>query len=98
MRGSGYSGFPKAPFVTISYIERGDQMARPKVKIVRVQGAIDPGDPGKTRYQTVMRDGETIRLRVVDADSPAFGAQFLSLFRSNVRRARKENRQLDKAS
>jgi hypothetical protein len=73
-------------------------MPKRSVKITRVDGPIDPGEAGKPRFQTVVRDGKAIRLRVVDADSPAFAAQFLSLFRSNVRRARKENRQLDKAS
>jgi hypothetical protein len=73
-------------------------MRQPKVKIVRVDGPIDPGDPGKSRFQVVRRDGKESRYQIIDGDSPNFAAQFLRLFRSNVRRARKENRQLDKAS
>lgn len=69
-------------------------MGKSGAKIVRVEGAIDPGKPGKARFRTVEKDGKTVRIRVIDADSSDFGAQFLSAFRSSVRDARKENQAL----
>jgi hypothetical protein len=64
-------------------------------KVVRVDGPLDPGKPGKARYRTVERDGEQVRLRVVNADSPRFAADFQASFAANVKRARRENRALD---
>ena len=52
---------------------------------------------GKPRYRTAVSDGQSMRVRVVNADSPTFGADFESAFRANVRRVRKENRLLDAA-
>lgn len=63
--------------------------------IVEVNGKPDPGRPSKPRYRTVQRNGETVRLRVVDADSPRFAADFQAAFAANVRRARRENRDVD---
>jgi hypothetical protein len=51
----------------------------------------------KPRYRTAVSDGQSIRVRIVDADSPTFGADFASAFRANVRRVRQENRMLDAA-
>ena len=51
----------------------------------------------KPRFRIASNDGESIRVRIVDADSPTFGADFTSAFRDNVRRVRKENRMLDAA-
>lgn len=65
-------------------------------RIVLVEGPIDPGKPGKPKYRTAERDGKRVRLRVVDADSPRFSADFQASFAANVRRARKENRALAK--
>lgn len=55
---------------------------------------IDVGKPSRPRYRTATVDGETVRIRVIDPDSPTFSADLLSAFRANVRRARKENRDL----
>jgi len=67
-----------------------------KVTVVTVDGPLDPGKPRKPRYRTAEREGKRIRLRVVDADSPSFVADFRASFAANVRRARSENRGLDK--
>lgn len=64
-------------------------------KVVVVDGPLDPGKPGKPKYRTVERDGKRVRLRVVDADSPRFTADFHASFAANVRRARRENRALE---
>lgn len=61
-------------------------------RIVTVDGTLKPGKPSKPRYRTAERDGERVRLRVVDADSPTFAADFQASFAANVRRARLENR------
>lgn len=66
-----------------------------KTKAVRVEGPLDPGKPGKPRYRMAERNGTTVRLRVVDADSPRFAAEFHASFAANVRRARSENRALE---
>jgi hypothetical protein len=71
-------------------------MSQRKFTIKRVKGPLDPGSAGPVRYRTVVRDGKAIRLRVLDADSPNFTAQFQRAFRSNVRAARRENRALTK--
>jgi hypothetical protein len=69
-------------------------MADRNAKMTIVKGPIDPGKPGKVRYRTAHKDGKPVRIRVLDADSPDFAAQFLSAFRSSVRKARKENKSL----
>lgn len=63
-----------------------------KMKIDIVDGPIDLGRPGKPKYRTVHQDGKVVKLRVVDADSPLFGAEFEASFRASVRKAREENR------
>lgn len=55
------------------------------------------GKAGKARYRTVRADGEQFRVRVVDADSPSFGADFEAAFRANVRRIRQDKIQLEAA-
>ena len=77
-----------------AYIEGMAKGAR-EMKVVLVEGSLDPGKPGKAKYRTVERDGERVRLRVVDADSPRFTADLHASFAANVRRARGENRALD---
>lgn len=67
--------------------------SKPKIKIV--DGPIDAGQASKPRYRTAIGpDGKNVRVRIVDPDSPTFTADFLSMFRSNVRRARQENKAL----
>lgn len=61
------------------------------MKIEIVDGPLDVGTPAKARYRTAQVDGAKLRVRVVDADSPSFGADFASAFRANVRRIRREN-------
>lgn len=39
-------------------------------------------------------DGSTITMKVVQADSPTFGDDFLAAFRDNVRRIRREQQRL----
>ena len=68
---------------------------RQDTKVVVVEGPLDTGKPSKPKYRTVERDGTRVRLRVVDADSPRFAADFQASFAANVRRARAENRALD---
>lgn len=63
--------------------------------VVVVDGPLDPGKPTKAKYRTVERNGTRVRLRVVDADSPRFTADFHASFAANVRRARRENRALE---
>jgi hypothetical protein len=63
--------------------------------VVEVNGKAGRIRPPKARYRTVQRDGEIVKLRVVDADSPNFAADFQAAFAANVRRARRENRALD---
>lgn len=72
-----------------------DMTKATEAKVVRVEGPLDPGKPGKVKYRTVERDGKRVRLRVVDADSPRFAADFRASFAANVKRARQENRALD---
>lgn len=69
-------------------------MADQSAKMTVVKGPVDPGKPGKPRYRIAHKDGKAVRIRVIDADSPDFAAQFLSAFRSSVRKARKENKAL----
>ena len=66
-----------------------------ELKVVEVDRPLEPAKPGPAKYRTVQRDGERVRLRVVDADSPKFAADFQAAFAANVRRARRENRALD---
>lgn len=65
-------------------------------KVTVVEGPLDPGKPSKPRYRTAEREGKRVRLRVVDADSPTFAADFQASFAANVRRVRHENRMVEK--
>ncbi len=65
-------------------------------RIVTVDGPLKPGKPSKARYRTAEREGQRVWLRVVDADSPTFAADFQASFAANVRRARRENRVVEK--
>lgn len=53
------------------------------------------GKPSRARWRMAKRDGEWVRIRVVDPDSPTFEADFLAAFRWNVRRIRAEQRKQD---
>jgi hypothetical protein len=64
------------------------------VKVVSVEGPLDSGKPSKPKFRTARHNGKSVRLRVVDADSPTFAADFQASFAANVRRARAENRAL----
>lgn len=68
----------------------------PKDKRIVVLGdRVTLGKPSKAKFRTARRDGKSVRLRVIDADSPTFAADFLASFAANVRRARIENREAD---
>ena len=60
-------------------------------RAVLIEGPLDPGKPGKAKYRTAERDGTQVKLRIVDADSPNFAADFRASFAANVRLARREN-------
>lgn len=64
------------------------------MKIDIVDGPLDAGTPGIPRYRTVRSNGKAMKVRIVDADSPVFAADFGAAFAENVRRARRENRAL----
>jgi hypothetical protein len=57
-----------------------------------VDGPLDAGKPSKPKYRTARVNGRSFRVRVIDADSPTFAADFGSAFKANVRRARQDNR------
>ena len=63
-----------------------------ETEIVIVDGPLSVEKPGKAKYRTARSEGKVVRVRVVDADSPTFGADFEAAFRANVRRARQDNR------
>lgn len=52
--------------------------------------------PSKIVYRTTSKDGRPQRLRIVDAESADFTEQLSAAFRSSVRKARAENREVDK--
>jgi hypothetical protein len=66
--------------------------SKPKIDIEHVA---EVGKPGKPRYRTAIGpDGEKVKVRIVDPNSPTFTADFLSMFRANVKHARQENKAL----
>ena len=50
---------------------------------------------GKIKYRRATKNGKLVQLRVIDADGADFTAQLTDAFRSSVRKARAENRQLE---
>jgi hypothetical protein len=64
------------------------------MEIVIVDGPLTSGQSGKPKYRTARAKGRSIRVRVVDADSPTFGADFEAAFKASVRRVRQDNRAL----
>lgn len=59
-----------------------------------IDGRLSSGKTSKPRYRIARAEGQAVRVRVVDADSPTFGDDFEAAFKANVRRVRKENRAL----
>jgi hypothetical protein len=65
-----------------------------KAKII-VTGEINVGKPSRPRYRSAVGpDGKSVRIRMIDQDSPTFTADFLDMFRANVRKARAESKAL----
>ena len=64
------------------------------MKVHIVDGPLAVGKASRPRYRTVRIDGQEVKVRVVDADSPNFTADFTAAFQASVRRARKENAKL----
>lgn len=68
--------------------------SKPKDQI-RLLTEAEIGKPGRAKFRTAIGlDGNTVRVRVIDPNSPTFTADFLSMFRANVKRARQENKAL----
>lgn len=63
-----------------------------------VEQVLDAGKPAKPVFRTARAEGKRMRIRVIDANSPSFAADFLAGFQANVRRAREENRALNSAA
>lgn len=53
--------------------------------------------PGKVKFRAAKLNGRTVHFRFVDAESADFTEQLTDAFRSNVRRARAENREIAEA-
>ncbi|HKX78885.1 MAG TPA: hypothetical protein VJM34_10240, partial [Novosphingobium sp.] len=70
------------------------KMTKRKQTTEFVIGSISQAKPKKVTYRRTTKDGRVVQMRVLDTDSPDFTAQLTDAFRSNVRRARAENRQL----
>lgn len=62
-----------------------------------VDGPLKSVKPARARYRTVHSEEGSFRVRIVDADSPTFGADFESAFKANVRRIRREDDQVKAA-
>ncbi len=63
-----------------------------------VDQPVTGGKRAKPRYRKAFDGERHVRVRVVDADSPTFGADFESAFRANVRRIRADNRRIAQAA
>ena len=66
------------------------------VTITRLKKAIRPGrkPDGVTARTVTTKDGEKVRIRAVDANSPSFGEDLLYVFARNVEAARRENKRI----
>lgn len=53
--------------------------------------------PGKVKFRMARYNGRSVRFRLVDAESADFTEQLTDAFRSNVRKARAENREITDA-
>lgn len=67
-----------------------------KKTIVKAQGRIVGQDAAKASYRVVSVGGRTVKKRVIDPERDDFTAQFTSGFRNSVKRAREENRELER--
>lgn len=52
---------------------------------------------GKVKFRATKLNGRTVRVRFVDAEGADFTEQLTDTFRSNVRKARAENREIVEA-
>ena len=71
-----------------SYLLDKEFSMKPRI----VTGPLTDGTPAKAKYRIARSNGTSMKVRIVDADSPTFGADFQAAFAENVRRARRENR------
>jgi hypothetical protein len=65
-------------------------------QVRKVSGKIVPDSAPKGTFRIVRSGGRTITKRVIDPEKDDFAAQFTSGFRNSVKRAREENRQVEK--
>lgn len=64
------------------------------MKLEIVRGPLPLGEASRAKYRIARSEGDAFKVRVVDADSPTFTADFTAAFKANVRRARRENPKL----
>ena len=64
------------------------------MKVEIIDGPLKVQKAGKPKFRTARANGHVIKVRVVDADSDAFGSEFFEACKASVRRARKDNREL----
>jgi hypothetical protein len=69
-------------------------MSKRKRLIEVSDSRIKGGRPKKVVYRRATVDGRAVRLRVIDADGSDFTVQLTDAFRSSVRKARAENREI----
>lgn len=73
-------------------LELDDQMT--KLQVRRYDKPTKAPSDAKVGLKTVRGpDGQILRVRSVSANSASFGSDFLYVFKQNVKRARKENRE-----
>lgn len=70
-------------------------MSKRKRLIEVKEGPADTRKPKRVLYRRATVDGRVVRLRVIDADGSDFTAQLTDAFRSSVRKARAENREVN---
>jgi hypothetical protein len=70
-------------------------MSKPK-EVRKVSGTIVPENAPKATFRTARSGDRTVKKRVIDPDKPDFTAQFTYGFRNSVKRAREENRRVEK--
>lgn len=67
------------------------------MKLEIVQGPLPLGNASRAKYRVAQGAGDAFKVRVIDADSPTFTADFTAAFKANVRRVRRENPKLEAA-
>ncbi len=65
------------------------------LKVNIVDGPLCDGTPARAKYRLARSDNGDVRVRIVDADSPTFGADFCAAFAENVRRVRRDNKAVE---